>query len=137
MKILLFLLTFHAQNLPDSVRTWQVGRVMVSDWFRCGKDFCYFRVDLPHQKIVEIRLKSDSKISSLVHLRTRAGIVQLNRQKEGKYGFVSFYLHEYNKSEWDKVSSGMISIDFTTINGKSHTVYLSGYNLEELKRYAN
>lgn len=137
MKSLLFLLLFNHQQLPDSVKSWIVGTVMVSDWFRSEKDFCYFRVDLPHQKTVEIRLKTDSKIVGSVYLYIRTGIIELKQEKMDRFGFISFYLHQYNKKEWDNLKYGLLKIEFLTIDGKSHRIYLNNFNLTKFINYAN
>lgn len=137
MKLLLFLITFNNQQLPDSVKFWKAGTVMVSDWFVDNKDFIYFRVDLPHQKTVEIRLKTDSKIVGGVYLSIYTGIIELRPEKVDRFGFISFYLHQYNKNEWDNPKYGLLKIEFLTIDGKSHRIWLKNYNLTKFKNYAN
>lgn len=137
MKLLLFLFLFNNQQLPDSVKYWISGTVMVSDWFRSGKDFCYFRVDLPHQKTIEIRLKSDAKIVGCVYLHLQTVIVKLTQEKTDKFGFASFYLRQYNNKEWDNLKYGLIMVEFLTIDGKSHRIYLKNYDLTNFKNYAN
>ena len=137
MKLLLFLFLLNHQQLPDSVKYWKNGTVMVSDWFRLGKDFCYFRVDLPHQKTIEMRLKSDAKIVGCAYLHLQTGIVELSQEKTNRFGFSSFYLHQYNKKDWDSSKYGLIMIEFLTIDGKTHRIYLRNYDLTKFKDYAN
>jgi len=136
MKLLLFLALFNHQQLPDSVKYWKIGTVIVSDWFILGKDFCYFRVDLPHQKTIEIRLKSDAKIIGHAYLYLQTGIVELSQEKTNRFGFYSFYLRQYNKKEWDNSKYGLIMIEFLTIDGKMHRIYLKNYDLTKFKNYA-
>lgn len=133
---MLFIMMLTHQQLPDSTKFWMSGTVMVSDWFYLDKDFCYFRVDLPHQKKVEIRLKTDAKIVGCVYLHSKTGIVELSQEKTDKFGFVSLYLHQYSKNEWDNLI-GLIMIEFITIDGVTHRISLKSYDLTRLKNYAN
>jgi hypothetical protein len=109
---------------------------MVSDWFQNLKDFVYFRVDLPHQKTVEIRLKTDSKILGSVYLSIHNEIIELKQEKVDRFGFISFYLHQYNKKEWDNSKYGLLKIEFLTIDGKTHRIWLNNYNINKFKNYA-